>query len=484
MTGVPCSWTATVCSSCPGVSSGTTGRQTAVVPSSYREAMPRSTTRASIQLRSLWLRRLHLYATGRYHNSQWLTFSNGSSGIGGALAILSQTHFSISHSEITRCRSDVMGGGVYVRRISFTAHNLVVHDSNSSKGGALACENSRNLTLDGGVISGNSASSNGGGVYIDTCRTTIDQYNFRGNHANIYGGGIYVTSGQVSMHNTVADDNEAGEMGGFLLVVGDSRFHHFGRYFTELFAYSKLQRMRNRYRSYLSAINIELGQNRAKTGSNIAVVNGSFATLEKLHRPHIPPGVICPLTVRGQSRMDVVSLFHTNHSAQTQNEATPLNTTTAIDVNTTATVDIDDDGIDKHHFRFDEDPIDARRSKYPNDDSRYWRNSRYEPEKNAKKTKNQDIHVCRDGTSILVGNITSGQFPNLFIAARNSSCGKVMFSQACVNNSLHRWVFAPGTGGIQPSGRHPPGQTPLRQTPPQADTTWANAPFRQTTTLP
>ena len=339
------------------------------------------------------------------------TFSNGSSGIGGSISILSQTDFMISDSVISRCRSAVMGGGVYVRGISFTAHNFVVIDSNSSKGGALACENSKNLTLDGGVISGNRAPSNGGGVYIDNCRTTIDQYNFTGNHANIYGGGIYVTSGQVRMHNTVADDNEAGEMGGFLLVVGDSRFHHFGRYFTERLAYSPLQRMRNQYRSCLSAINIELGQNRAKTGSNIAVVNGSFATLKKLHRPHIPPGVICPLTVRGQSRMEVVSLFHTNHSAQTQNEAAPLNATTVIDANTTDTVDMND-----------EDPNYARPSKYRNEHARPryehfgdWHKARNEVEKNAKKPKDQDIHVCRGGTSILVGNITSGQFPKFFI---------------------------------------------------------------------
>ena len=284
-------------------------------------------------------------------------------------------------------------------------------DSNSSKGGALACENSKNLTLDGGVISGNRASSNGGGLYIDNCRTTIDQHDFRDNRANIYGGGTYVTSGQVSMHNTVADDNEAGEMGGFLLVVGDSRFHHFGRYFTERFAYSPLQRKRNQYRSCLSAINIELGDNRAKAGSNIAVVNGSSATLEKLHRPHIPPGVICPLVVRGHSRMEVVSLFHTNHSAQTQNEAAPLNATIVIDANTTDTVDMDY-----------EDPNYAGLSKYRNEHTRPlyehfgdWHKARNKPEKNAKKPKDQDIHVCRDGTSILVGNITSGQFPKFFI---------------------------------------------------------------------
>ena len=44
-----------------------------------------------------------------------------------------------------------------------------------------------------------------------------------------------------------------------------------------------------------------------------------------------------------------------------------------------------------------------------------------------------------------------------FITARNSSCGKVMFSQVCVKNSVHG-------GGVYPSiplGEHPPtGKTP------------------------
>ena len=35
-----------------------------------------------------------------------------------------------------------------------------------------------------------------------------------------------------------------------------------------------------------------------------------------------------------------------------------------------------------------------------------------------------------------------------FITVRKRSCGKVMFSQACVENSVHGWV----------SARHPPGR--------------------------
>ena len=91
----------------------------------------------------------------------------------------------------------------------------------------------------------------------------------------------------------------------------------------------------------------------------------------------------------------------------------------------------------------------------------------------------------------------------VIFTVRNSTCGKVMFSQACVKNSVHRWVSASGSRvvsdsgsrgqclplglrgvhpqaetplgrhllGRHPLGRHPPGQTPPGQTHPQADTT-------------
>ena len=43
-----------------------------------------------------------------------------------------------------------------------------------------------------------------------------------------------------------------------------------------------------------------------------------------------------------------------------------------------------------------------------------------------------------------------------FVTVRKRSCGKVMFSQVCVKNSVH------GGGGVHPLGRHPPD----RHTPP------------------
>ena len=59
------------------------------------------------------------------------------------------------------------------------------------------------------------------------------------------------------------------------------------------------------------------------------------------------------------------------------------------------------------------------------------------------------------------------------ITVRNSNCGKVMFSQACVKNSVHRGVVYNSPRQTPPS-RHPSGQTPQGRYPlaqhPQANT--------------
>ena len=62
----------------------------------------------------------------------------------------------------------------------------------------------------------------------------------------------------------------------------------------------------------------------------------------------------------------------------------------------------------------------------------------------------------------------------VIITVRKRSCGKVMFSQACVKNSVH------GRGRCAPLwadtllDRHPPGQTPPRPDTTRPDTPWAD----------
>ena len=57
------------------------------------------------------------------------------------------------------------------------------------------------------------------------------------------------------------------------------------------------------------------------------------------------------------------------------------------------------------------------------------------------------------------------------ITVRKRSFGKVMFSQACVKNSVHRGVRGRCTYPLPPARQMPPGQTPPlgRHPPPWAD---------------
>ena len=83
------------------------------------------------------------------------------------------------------------------------------------------------------------------------------------------------------------------------------------------------------------------------------------------------------------------------------------------------------------------------------------------------------ILLGEDGKTVMLHLIydSFGEQKKIVITVHNSSCGKVMFSQACVKNSVHRvggGVSAPLHAGIHTLPRQTlPGQTPAPgQTPP------------------
>ena len=65
--------------------------------------------------------------------------------------------------------------------------------------------------------------------------------------------------------------------------------------------------------------------------------------------------------------------------------------------------------------------------------------------------------------------------PKHLITVRKWSCGKVMFSQACVKNSVHRGGGCTPPRQTPPLDRHPGQTTPWADTP-LVDTPWANTP--------
>ena len=78
---------------------------------------------------------------------------------------------------------------------------------------------------------------------------------------------------------------------------------------------------------------------------------------------------------------------------------------------------------------------------------------------------------------------------SIIFTVRKRSCGKVMFSEVCVKNSVHRegrcsppWVDTPLQGRHPLLGRHPPwADTPPRKTPPPGQTPHASRQLLQWT---
>ena len=94
---------------------------------------------------------------------------------------------------------------------------------------------------------------------------------------------------------------------------------------------------------------------------------------------------------------------------------------------------------------------------------------------NAEKQNTpQEHHEILPHHKILI-QFYNGYLWNIFIiTVRNSSCGKVMFSQACVKNSVHSGGVCLGPQADTPLNRHPQTDTPL------ADTSLGRPPSRQT----
>ena len=57
----------------------------------------------------------------------------------------------------------------------------------------------------------------------------------------------------------------------------------------------------------------------------------------------------------------------------------------------------------------------------------------------------------------------------LFFVTVRKNCGKVMFSQVCVKNSVLNGMYPSMYWGRQPPGQTPPGRQPPGQTPPGRD---------------
>ena len=249
-------------------------------------------------------------------------FQKNSAEDGGCFYISSN-----SIVNITRCNfldnfsSKGSGGVFYMENNSlFVTFSCFQGNHADKKGGViratnqmasfLHCNFMNNQAITGGVASisqssmefrdsamvSNTVSENGGALFLEKSLLVLDRVRFENNTALLNGGSIFSTFSRsvsntlstIRMHNTWGIGNNAGRIGGFILITK---------------------------RSELIAYNLKLARNHAEmAGSDIAIVNNSRATIELFCMYSISKKDICAIVVQRSSTLTLTTLYVGNVS--------------------------------------------------------------------------------------------------------------------------------------------------------------------------
>ena len=135
--------------------------------------------------------------------------------------------FSVDDSDggtvtLTGNTASANGGGVYVNNGFFTmdTDHLILQKNGAVDGGAVYV-NGGNATLSNGTVDQNTASQNGGGIYVNGGSVELSGATVTGNTATQNGGGIAVSNGNVTMLGGKVDRNHAvnGSGGGIYVTT-------------------------------------------------------------------------------------------------------------------------------------------------------------------------------------------------------------------------------------------------------------------------
>ena len=152
-------------------------------------------------------------------------------GYGGGVAVVTGGVFTMNGGNISGNTATGDGGGVYVFFGGKLAMNAGTVSSNSAvDGGGIYFDKTQNpaygegtLTISGGEVRGNTATSNGGGVYVASGAFSVNNCVISGNRA-VWGGGIFMLNGTSTMENSEICENttyeDSGCQGGGVWVGG------------------------------------------------------------------------------------------------------------------------------------------------------------------------------------------------------------------------------------------------------------------------
>lgn len=145
--------------------------------------------------------------------------ANSADSNGGAAYVTVGGSPLIRFAQITNNHTIGVGGGIYIAESSPYIANSDVF-SNTANHGAGIYIASGSLTMDRSSITNNSATSNGGGVYINSnVSLAFDTVDIVGNYASIDGGGLF-NLGSFAYQNGIMAQNSAGQQGGGLFSSG------------------------------------------------------------------------------------------------------------------------------------------------------------------------------------------------------------------------------------------------------------------------
>lgn len=147
---------------------------------------------------------------GKKNLSGFVASSNG----GG---IYSLGTLNINGGTISGNTATSLGGGVYSAN-KFTMTDGTISDNTAASGGGLAIT-SNLIYITGGTIAGNTATSNAGGLLVKGCGVDYKNGSITGNNADC-GGGVGVDSGTFYLGSGSISGNKATTRGGGLYIFG------------------------------------------------------------------------------------------------------------------------------------------------------------------------------------------------------------------------------------------------------------------------
>ena len=153
--------------------------------------------------------------------------TGGNASVGGGVRLNSGSTFTMYGGTITGNSATSGGGGVrvYGSGSTFTMSGGTISGNTADYGGGVYVQNSATFKMNDGTISDNSVTTKGGGVYVSGATFTMSGGKISSNKASSDGGGVYVysSSSKFTMSGGEISSNTA-SYGGGVYVSNNSAF--------------------------------------------------------------------------------------------------------------------------------------------------------------------------------------------------------------------------------------------------------------------